>query len=99
MSRAHHRLDKRRWARARRRAIERDGWRCTECGKAGRLEVHHVTPLWRNPEQDAYPLDGLATLCRRCHIAITRRERLERNSPSPAQARWDELVASLLADG
>lgn len=97
MSQAHHRLDRRRWARARRRALDRDGWRCVECGRAGRLEVHHVTPLWRDPGQDAYDLAGLQVLCRRCHFAVTARERLERNPPSPAEARWEALVASLLA--
>ena len=98
MSRAHHRLERRRWDNCRRQALDRDGWRCTECDRAGRLEVHHTTLLWRDPDQDPYRLEGLATLCRRCHIAITARERLERNPPSPAEARWDALVASLLAD-
>ena len=98
MSCAHHRLERHRWATVRRRVLDRDGWRCVACGRAGRLEVHHTTPLWRDPGQDAYALDGLVTLCRRCHLTVTARERLERNPPSPAEARWDALVASLRAD-
>ena len=98
MSRAHQRLDRRQWARVRRQALEAAGWRCQGCGRAGRLECHHVTPLWRDPGQDPYALEGLATLCRRCHILVTAEERLERNPPSPAEARWDALVASLLVN-
>ena len=33
------------WERCRRMAKERDGWRCQKCGRAGRLEVHHVIEL------------------------------------------------------
>ena len=56
-----------------------------------------MTPLRVEPEQDAYALGGLASLCRGCHIRETAEERLERNPPSSAEARWDALVASLLA--
>ena len=98
MSRTHQRLNRRRWLATRRRALERDGHRCTQCGKAGRLEAHHKIPLWRAPDQDAYALDGLVALCRGCHVRVTAEERLERNPRSPAEARWDALVASLLAD-
>lgn len=96
MSQAHHRLDRRQWARTRRQALEAAGWRCGDCGKSGRLECHHLEPLWRHPGQDPYDLAGLQVLCRRCHIRVTAEERLERCPPSPAEARWDALVASLL---
>ena len=67
MSRHHLRLNGRRWAKVRRAAFERDGWRCTKCGKAGRLEAHHEPPL--RAGADPYDLAGIATLCRNCHIA------------------------------
>ena len=45
MSRHHTHLDARRWGIVRRRVFERDGWRCVECGKSGKLECDHVAPL------------------------------------------------------
>ena len=53
--------DSRRWALVRLKVMERDGWRCRRCGKAGRLEVDHVVPLARggdpfNPANLASPL-------------------------------------------
>ena len=95
VSRAHNRLDRRRWARTRRRALEAAGWRCGNCGKSGRLECHHRVPLWRDPGQDPYDLAGIEVLCRRCHIAVTARERRHRNPPSPAEARWRRCVVGL----
>ena len=69
MSQNHRRLNQRRWQGARRAVLERDGYRCTntDCGKAGKLEVHHVTALYESPEL-AYALDNLKTLCRNCHL-------------------------------
>ena len=44
--------------------LERAGWRCERCGKAGRLEVHHVRPLHKGgaavrPGQPESPLPAL----------------------------------------
>ena len=39
------------WERIRRAAFERDGWRCCACGRPGRLEAHHVTPLHKGGER------------------------------------------------
>ena len=49
MSLHHRRLNQRRWSIARRAALERDGYRCTntDCAKAGKMEVHHITALAR----------------------------------------------------
>ena len=47
--------------------VDRDGWRCTVCGRAGRLEVHHVVPLYAGGA--VYDLVNLATICRSCHIS------------------------------
>lgn len=97
MSRAHARLHRRRWRRVRRAVFERDGWRCVMCGRAGRLECDHVTPLEREPGQDPYDVNGLQTLCRGCHIAKTAAERPA--EISPAELRWRDLVAEILAEG
>ena len=93
MSRHHIRLNAHRWAAVRRAVFERDRFRCTSCGKAGRLECDHVTPLQREPSQNPYDPNGLQTLCRACHIEKTRRE--SRREPTPAEAAWRALVASL----
>ena len=52
-----------RWKRARRAALERDGYRCRKCGRAaGRFEVDHVVPLEAGGAP--YALDNLQSLCR-----------------------------------
>ena len=44
--------------------LERDGWRCQDCGSAQMLEVHHVNPRSKlGPEIS----DNLITLCFDCH--------------------------------
>ena len=85
MSRRHAALHAGRWARVRRAVFERDGWRCVLCGRASRLECDHVVPLHRAPDQDAYDLDGLQTLCRTCHVEKTRGE--NRREPIARQRR------------
>ena len=74
MSVHHKRLNKRLWQHARRAALERDNFRCVECveqgrGGAGRLEVHHNTPLYKGGLP--FALDNLKTLCRECHLEIS----------------------------
>ena len=58
----------RHWRVVRKRVLERDGYRCRKCGKAGRLEVHHVVSVYDGgrPFHD----DNLITLCRGCHVEI-----------------------------
>ena len=94
MSRHHTRLYAKRWVNVRRAAFERDGWRCTCCGRAGRLECDHVTPLEREPGQDPYDVNGLQTLCRECHIDKTARE--NQRELTPGEAAWRELVQSMM---
>lgn len=69
------------WERVRRRVLDRDSWRCTRCGRAGRLEVHHA-----DGDPSHADLSRLATLCRTCHIAAHARP------ITPAEAAWRELV-------
>ena len=91
MSARHAALDARRWARTRKAAFDRDGWRCRRCGKAGRLEGHHDPPL--GPDVDPYDVAGVVTLCRDCHVAHHRHE----NEP-PGAADWRAFIAEMLLD-
>lgn len=62
-----------RWWRARRKALERDGYRCKNCGKSadqiGRNpDVHHIRPLKEfDDPQRAHSINNLICLCRKCH--------------------------------
>ena len=93
MSRNHSHLHTGRWAAVRCYVFKRDGYRCTSCSRAGRLECDHVTPLEREPGQDPFDVHGLQTLCRACHIEKTARE--NRRPLTPAETAWRELVAEL----
>ena len=93
MSRHHTHLHARRWAAVRRAVLKRDGFRCVECGRAGKLEVDHIVPMQHEPGQDVYDVNGLQTLCRSCHLAKTARE--NRRLLTPAELAWRELVAEL----
>ncbi|MCY4394984.1 MAG: HNH endonuclease signature motif containing protein [Rhodospirillaceae bacterium] len=92
MSNRHIRLNTRHWAAIRRTVFNRDHWRCTSCGNAGRLECDHVKPLQRGG--DPFDMSNLQTLCRSCHIEKTRRE--NRRPQTPAEAAWRALVGEML---
>ena len=94
MSRHHTHLNARRWDAVRRAVFKRDNFRCVECGRAGKLEVDHVTPMQREPGQDVYDPNGLQSLCRACHIEKTRRE--NRRPLTPAEAAWRGLINEML---
>jgi len=70
--------------------FRRAGYRCQMCGKAGRLECDHRIPLFRDPDQDPYALNGLQALCRSCHIEKTAGE--NRKPETPEQKAWGELL-------
>ena len=89
-----HLFKSRRWLAVRRAVFKRDGWRCVECSKPGRLECDHVTPMQRSPNQDLWDMNGLQTLCRQCHIAKTRRENAR--DAGPKERAWRDLVSELL---
>ena len=73
------------WRAARVAAIARDGHRCTECGRAGRLEVHHIKAIKEGGRPLA--LDNLRTLCRACHFRIEPR-RVRRT----AREQWRRVI-------
>lgn len=61
------------WWKTRREALERDQFRCQNCGRTeadiGRKpDVHHLTPVraFSNPS-DAHELENVISLCRHCH--------------------------------
>lgn len=59
------RLDHIEWKQMRQQVLERDGNQCVDCGRSAvKLDVHHLEP-WRIYQKDC--IDGLITLCKRCH--------------------------------
>lgn len=53
----------------RKTCMERDGYRCIECGVGGYLQVHHIKELAKYPEL-AYDIDNGKTVCIACHRKI-----------------------------
>lgn len=91
MSRAHHR---RRWRALRQVILARDGYRCTICGAAGRLEIDHRVPVSAFPKDQrgerpgmADHPDNLRALCRSCHVEITRAQ-----FGAPQDPDWQNLL-------
>lgn len=54
------------WQCVRRAVLQRDKYRCQECGRAGRLEVHHVKRIADGGA--VFAPDNLRALCRDCHF-------------------------------
>ena len=69
---ARNNVDRKRWRKVRLTILDRDGYRCQLCGKAGKMEVDHSTPLEHGG--DAYSPENLRCLCRGCHIEVTRQQ-------------------------
>ena len=90
-SRFHARLNRRRWARVRRRVLDAAGWRCAVCIHYGN-EADHIQPLHKGG--DPWDPANLQALCRRCHIEKTRAE--NRREPTAAESAWHDLVDDLM---
>ncbi|MHB8412151.1 MAG: HNH endonuclease [Candidatus Acidiferrales bacterium] len=58
------RLDRQDYDELRKQVLERDGWRCQNCGSSENLQVHHIQSRGRLGD-DA--LENLITLCACCH--------------------------------
>ena len=93
MSHHHTKLDQRRWAHVRRRALARAGWKSELSGKRGRLEVHHLRSLEEGG--DLYTLDNLQVLTRAEHVEVTRQQ--NRRPLTPEERKWQNLLAAMLA--
>jgi RNA-directed DNA polymerase len=52
------------WDEARRQALERDGYRCVQCGSTKDCDVHHIQA---RKDGGSHDLDNLITLCKECH--------------------------------
>lgn len=93
----HHRYSRRvtstkRWKVLRMQILERDGFRCKECGKRGRLEVDHIKPVRTHPQLSFEP-GNLQALCPGCH---TQKTRIECGHPPPRNCQqWQEAVEAL----
>ena len=61
------RLDDDAYQQLRLQVLERDAWRCQQCGAMTNLEVHHVQ--FRS-HQGLDSEDNLITLCGQCHKLI-----------------------------
>ena len=82
MSRHHHRPEhKRGWTAIRARAIRAAGRRCSRCGFAGKLSVHHPTPLSRGGDND----QALEVVCRNCHLS-------QHHQPDPDREAWGRYL-------
>lgn len=84
------------WKRVRRAVKDRDNWRCTLCGRVGRLEVHHIkSPL---DGGSMYDMANLRTLCRGCHFEEHResRERKRLAEMRPDRREWARFVQARL---
>ena len=89
-------IDMARWRRVRQQVFARDGRRCVDCGRPGRLECDHIVALFIDPTQDFYAIEGLATRCRGCHLSKSMLERGGR--PDPERAALEALLAQELRD-
>ncbi len=83
----HHRLNQAGWNRVRLVVLARDKRRCRKCGKAGKLEVHHIVPLAAGGSNE---LSNLESRCITCHIAT-------HNPPDPDRVAWQAYLKELSA--
>ena len=81
-------IDRKRWKRLRLMILDRDNWRCRECGRYGN-EVDHIQPLQRGG--DLYAESNLECLCKSCHLVKTATE----NGRLPALTEWVSEIARI----
>ena len=76
-----------RWARVRRDVLNARGWRCEKCGKAGRLQVHHIKPIREGGA--VYDPSNLRPLCSVCHKRT--------HTPKVSESgKWDRHIHNLI---
>lgn len=94
MSKYHKQLSNHRWEWVRRAILKRDGFRCRQCQRPGRLEVDHVQSLKRGGA--AWDFSNLQVLCRLCHLQKTRHENVSALTV-PGQKEWRELIETMVS--
>lgn len=89
----------RRWKALRHAILERDEWKCRECGEQKRLEVDHIKPVRTHPELSFAP-GNLQVLCGSCHARKTLVEVgfVPPDPPGPRRD-WRLAVAELMPSG
>ena len=87
------RPSRRQWGKVRLQVLDRDGWACVKCGKAGRLEADHRVPLEAGGA--VYDLANIQTLCRGCHWDKSSGERRGRETP-PEVLEWRRYLTNSL---
>jgi 5-methylcytosine-specific restriction endonuclease McrA len=60
-------LEREEYMFARNLVLERDGWRCQECGSVKNLQVHH---LKARSQLGGDTMQNLITLCVSCHAKV-----------------------------
>ena len=73
----------------RRRLLDAQRWRCAECGRAGRLELHHRIAVEHGGDDADANLIGL---CRPCHF------RAHDRGPGIDRTAWRVEIARRLAE-
>lgn len=85
-----------RWQALRMAVMERDGFKCVDCGARGRLECDHIEPVRKRPDL-AYDPANLQALCPSCHSAKTHVE-VGRKPPAYDRQGWRQAVIELMAE-
>ena len=75
------------YRRMRKRILDERGWRCEDCGRAGRLELHHLVEVENGGTDEPF---NLRILCRQCHFATHNRK------PGPDRSGWKAEIARRL---
>ncbi len=65
------RLDPKSYRKLWQRVMERDGWRCQNCGRLTGLQVHHIRARSRLGDDTE---GNLITLCAQCHQTVHRKK-------------------------
>ena len=74
-------------------ALDRDEWRCVQCGARQGLECDHIQPVRDRPDL-SYVLSNLQILCGRCHARKTRIE-VGLGQPNPKRDAWKTLLRNM----
>ena len=90
--RAGEKPSRRQWSKVRLKVLDRDGWACVLCGKAGRLEADHIKALEHGGA--VYAESNLQTLCRDYHFAKTSEERRGKEV-DPEVQKWRRYLGSV----